>query len=251
MKLQFWLSKIREVLTVDALETEVFLGKDSPQSLSKRLATSKLADPALRKALWDGGQAAVMASDDPMIRYVLATDATARAARKAYEDAVTGPTDRAQQRIAHARFAAYGESVYPDATFSLRLSYGVVAGWTYHGKTVPATTRFGGVYERATGQDPFALSQRWIDARSKLNPDTVFNVSTTNDITGGNSGSPLINAKGEIIGAVFDGNIHSLGGAFAYDPALNRGVAVTTAAETEALEKVYGETALVKELMER
>jgi hypothetical protein len=251
LKLQFWLTKIREVLTVDALETETFLGKESPQSLSKRLAGSRLADPAVRKTLWDGGQAAVAASDDPMIRYVLATDPTARAARKAYEDAVTGPTDRAQQRIAHARFAVYGVSVYPDATFSLRLSYGAIAGWTYHGKTIPAATRFGGLYERATGQDPFALPQRWIDAKGRLNPDTVFNISTTNDITGGNSGSPLINAEGEVVGAMFDGNIHSLGGAFAYDPALNRGVAVTAAAETEALEKVYGETALVKELTEK
>jgi len=249
MKLQFWLTKIREVLTVDSLAAESFLGKDSPQTLSRRLATSKLADPALRKALWEGGMAAVQASDDPMIRFVLVTDATSRAARKAYEEAVTGPTDRAQQRIAHARFAAYGDSVYPDATFSLRLSYGVVAGWTYHGKTVPPITRLAGLYDRATGEDPFALAPRWIDAQSRLNLDTAFDISTTNDITGGNSGSPLIDAKGEIIGAVFDGNIHSLGGAFAYDGTLNRGVAVTTAAETEALEKVYGQGALVRELM--
>jgi hypothetical protein len=249
MKLRFWLTKIREVLTVDALETEVFLGKDSPESLSKRLGGSKLADPTVRKALWDGGEAAILASDDPMIRFVLATDATSRAARKAYEDAVTGPTDRAQQRIAQARFAVFGDSVYPDATFSLRLSYGAVEGWTYHGKTIPPVTRFAGLYDRATGQDPFALAPRWIAAKDKLNLDTVFDVSTTNDITGGNSGSPLINAKGEIVGAMFDGNIHSLGGAFAYDEKLNRGVAVTTAAETEALEKVYGDTTLVEELM--
>jgi hypothetical protein len=251
LKLQYWLTKIREVLTVDSLEAETFLGKDSPQALSKRLVTSKLADPAVRKALWDGGQAAILASDDPLIRFVLATDPTARAARKAYEEAVTGPTDRAQQRIAHARFVVYGDSVYPDATFSLRLSYGAIAGWTYHGKAIPAATRFGGLYARATGQDPFALPPRWLDAKNSLNPDTVFDIATTVDITGGNSGSPLINAKGEMIGAVFDGNIHSLGGAFAYDEALNRGVAVTAAAETEALEKVYGETTLVRELTEK
>jgi Peptidase S46 len=186
-----------------------------------------------------------------MIRFVLATDQSSRSARKAYEEAVTGPTDRAQQRIAHARFVVYGDSVYPDATFSLRLSYGTVAGWTYHGKTVPPVTYFSGLYDRATGEDPFALAPRWAEAKGRLNLDTVFDVSTTNDITGGNSGSPLINAKGELIGAVFDGNIHSLGGAFAYDGTLNRGVAVTTAAETEALEKVYGQRALVNELMGR
>jgi hypothetical protein len=249
MKLRFWLAKLREVLTVDSPYTKAVLGKESPETLSDRLATSKLGDPAVRKALWDGGEAAVQASDDPMIRFVVATDPEARAVRKAYEDRVTGPTDRAQQQVAKARFGIYGESIYPDATFSLRLSYGSIAGWTYHDDTVPSMTRLGGLYERATGQDPFALPQRWLDARSKLNPDTVFDISTTNDIVGGNSGSPLINAKGEIIGAMFDGNIHSLGGAFAYDPALNRGVAVTTAAETEALQKVYGQTALVKELM--
>ena len=205
----------------------------------------------MRKALWDGGLAAIQASNDPMIRFVLTTDPAARAVRKAYEDAVTGPTDRAQQRIAHARFVVYGDSVYPDATFSLRLSYGAVSGWTYHGKTIPPSTRFAGLYDRATGEDPFALAPRWIDAKSQLNPDTVFDVSTTNDITGGNSGSPMINAKGELIGAMFDGNIHSIGGDFAYDANLNRAVAVTTAAETEALEKVYGEKALVNELMGR
>ncbi|HEX4183714.1 MAG TPA: S46 family peptidase [Caulobacteraceae bacterium] len=251
MKLQFWLAKLREVLTVDSPYTKAVLGKDSPESLSARLATSKLGDPAVRKVLWDGGDAAVQASDDPMIRFALAADPAARGVRKAYEGRVTGPTDRAQQRIAKARFAIYGQSVYPDATFSLRLSYGAIAGWTYHDETIPPVTRVGGLYERATGEPPFALPQRWLDAKSRLDLETVFDVSTTNDITGGNSGSPLINAKGEIIGAMFDGNIHSLGGAFAYDPALNRGVAVTTAAETEALQKVYGETALVKELTAR
>jgi hypothetical protein len=251
LKLEFWLTKLREILTVDSLEAQTFLGRESPQTLSRRLAASTLADPLVRKSLWEGGLTAVQASDDPMIRFVLATDPAARGIRKAYEDAVTGPTDRAQQRIARARFAVYGDSVYPDATFSLRLSYGTVAGWTYHGKTVAPITRMAGLFDRATGEEPFALAPRWLEARSRLDPNTAFDVSTTNDITGGNSGSPLINAKGEIIGAVFDGNIHSLGGAFAYDEALNRGVAVTTAAETEALEKVYGQSELVKELMGR
>jgi hypothetical protein len=179
---------------------------------------------------------------------VLATDEVSRAVRRAYEARVTGPSDRAQQQIAKARFAVYGTSIYPDATFSLRLSYGRIAGWTEKGRAVPPFTYFRGLYERATGQPPFDLAPRWTAARARLNLDTVFDISTTNDIIGGNSGSPLINARGEVIGAIFDGNIHSLGGAFAYDPQLNRAVAVSTAAITEALQKVYGNAALVQEL---
>ena len=192
--------------------------------------------------------AAVAASDDPLIRYVLSTDPTARVLRKAVDDRVAAPIQGAQARIAKARFAIYGTSIYPDATFTLRLSYGKIAGWTIHDHTVPPFTYFAGLYERATGEPPFQLTQRWIEAQPKLNPDTVFDISNSTDIIGGNSGSPLINARGEVIGAIFDGNIYSLGGAFAYDPQLNRAVAVSTASITEALEKVYGDQALVREL---
>jgi hypothetical protein len=248
LTLEFWLSKSREYMTADAPGTKLLLGKDSPEDLSARLARSKLGDPALRKALWDGGLAAVMASDDPMIRFVLKIDPEARRLRTAYDDQVTGPTTQAAEKIAKARFAIYGTSIYPDATFTLRLSYGKIAGWTYRGVTVPPFTEFAGLYERATGQDPFQLDARWVRAKDKLTPSTVFDISTTNDIIGGNSGSPLINAKGEVIGAVFDGNIHSLGGDYGYDPVLNRAVAVSTASISEALRKVYGEDALAQEL---
>ena len=251
LQLEFWLSKVREYLTADAPETKALLGSGSPEALSARLAASRLGDPAVRKALWDGGLPAVQASTDPLIRYVLLTDAVARELRRSYEAQVAGPTDRAAEAIARARFAAYGSSVYPDATFSLRLTYGTVQGWTYEGRTVEPFTRLGGLYDRATGQPPFDLPQRWLDAKSKLDLNTVFDLSTSNDIIGGNSGSPLIDARGEVIGAIFDGNIHSLGGAFGYDPALNRAVAVSTAAITEALTKVYGQTALVAELTGR
>jgi hypothetical protein len=248
LKLEFWLTKVREYLTADAPETKAILGKDSPEDLSKRLAASRLADPGYRKQLWDGGLAAVQASDDPLIQFVLATDPTARAVRKAYDAQVNAVTDRAQQRIAQARFAAYGTGVYPDATFTLRLSYGRIAGWTYQGKTVEPFTHFKGLYERATGKPPFALTPKWIAAQGVLNPDTVFDMAASIDIIGGNSGSPLIDAKGQVIGAVFDGNIYSLGGAFAYDGSINRGVIVSTAAITEALEKVYQDPELVREL---
>lgn len=247
--LGFWLSKTREYLTADDPATKLILGKESPEGLATRLVSgSKLGDPAVRKALWDGGLAAIQASDDPMIQFVLKTDAPARAIRKTWDAEVAGPTDSAAARVAAARFGVYGDAVYPDATFTLRLSYGKVAGWTWRGVTVPAFTTFAGLYDRATGAEPFELAPRWIAAKDKLNPDTVFDFVTTNDIIGGNSGSPVINAKGEILGAAFDGNIHSLGGNYGYDGALNRTVVVSSAAATEALDKVYGQAALVKEL---
>jgi hypothetical protein len=251
VKLEFWLTKLREYLTADAPEVAVYLGKDSPETLSRALRASKLADPALRKQLWDGGMAAIRASNDPMIEYVLRTDAAARAVRKEFETRVEGPIDRAAERIAKARFAVYGTSVYPDATFSLRLSYGKVTGWQEYGRTVPAFTHYRGLFTRATGQPPFDLAPRWIGAENKVNPDTVFNISTDNDILGGNSGSPLINARGEVVGAAFDGNIWSLGGSFAYDPAMNRTVSVSTASVTEALTKIYNQPALLAELTAR
>ncbi|MES2896313.1 MAG: S46 family peptidase [Pseudomonadota bacterium] len=250
--LGFWLSKTREYLTADDDAVKALLGKESPEGLAARAVKgSKLADPAVREALWDGGLAALEASDDPIIELVLRNDPAARAVRKVWETEVAAPTDRAAERIARARFAAYGDAVYPDATFTLRLSYGKVAGWTHRGTAFPATTNFAGLYERATGAEPFELAPRWIEAKDKVNPDTVYNFVTTNDVIGGNSGSPVVSAKGEVLGAAFDGNIHSLGGAYGYDGTINRTVVVATSAATEALAKVYGQTNLVKELTGR
>jgi len=247
--LEFWLSKAREYLTADDPNTQLLLGRESPEALSARLAKgSRLGDPAVRKALWEGGLQAVTASTDPMIQYVLRIDPQARALRAAYDEQVTGPTARAAEKIARARFAIYGDSLYPDATFTLRLSYGKIAGWTYRGVTVQPFTTFAGLWGRATGDEPFDLDARWIAAKDRLNPATVFDISSTNDIIGGNSGSPLIDARADVIGAVFDGNIHSLGGDYGYDGAINRTVTVSTAAITEALRKVYGAAALADEL---
>jgi hypothetical protein len=246
--LEFWLSKSREYLTADNPYTKLLLGRDSPEHLATVLATSKLGDAAVRKQLWDGGWAAVQASNDPMIKYVLSIDPEARKLRTEWDNRVEGPISAASEKIAKARFAAFGDTIYPDATFTLRLSYGKIAGWTHNGATVPPFTYFKGLYERATGKAPFDLDPRWIAAKDKLDLSTVFDISTTNDIIGGNSGSPLINAKGEVIGAVFDGNIHSLGGDYGYDPALNRSVAVSAAAVSEALRKVYHADALADEL---
>jgi hypothetical protein len=246
--LEFWLSKSREYLTADNPYTHLLLGRDSPEDLSARLAQSKLGDAAVRKQLWDGGWAAIQASKDPMIQYVLRIDPEARKLRTEWNNRVDGPISAASEKIAKARFAAFGDTIYPDATFTLRLSYGKIDGWTHNGTVVPPFTYFKGLYERATGKPPFELDPRWAAAESSLNPNTVFDISTTNDIIGGNSGSPLINAKGEVIGAIFDGNIYSLGGDYGYDPTLNRAVSVSTAAVSEALRKVYHAGALADEL---
>jgi hypothetical protein len=249
--LGFWLSKTREYLTADDPDVKALLGAESPEALAHRLVSgTRLGDPGVRKALWDGGQTAIEASTDPLIRFVAANDAVGRKLRALWEDAVSGPSDEAAGRIAQARFAVYGRGAYPDATFTPRLTYGQVAGWTYRAVKVEPFTRISGLYARATGADPFALPQNWLKARTALNGDTVFDLSTTNDITGGNSGSPLIDAKGEVIGAVFDGNIHSLGGDYAYDGAVNRAVAVSATAIAAALDKVYDDQALLAELRE-
>jgi V8-like Glu-specific endopeptidase len=246
--LRFWLSKTREYLTVDHPSVKAMLGKESPEALADRLISgTKLADPAFR------AQALAMtpeqlAAADPLLAFVLANDDTAQATGDQWAAAVTAPTARAAEKVAQARFAVYGDNLYPDATFSLRLSYGRVEGWTYRGVTVPAFTYIGGLYERATGSEPFNAAKAFLDAESRVNKDVVYDFVSTNDIIGGNSGSPVINAEGEVIGAAFDGNIHSLGGAYGYDGTLNRTVSVSTAAITEVLRTVYPQPRLLEEL---
>ena len=250
--LSFWLSKTREYLGADSPQVKALLGRDSPEQLADRLVTgTKLADPAARKALFDGGMAAVRASKDPLIQFVLRNDPAARALRTAYAQKVDAPVTAAQAKLARARFAAYGAGNYPDATFTLRISYGKVDGWTERGAKVPYRTTLAGLYERATGQEPFVLAKGYAAAKARLDMATTFDFVTTNDIIGGNSGSPVIAKDGSVIGAAFDGNIHSLGGNFGYDPLLNRTVVVSTQAVQQALEKVYPAPALVRELAAR
>jgi hypothetical protein len=247
--LVLWLSKTREYLTVDNPLVRHLLGSESPQALAARLVSgTHLADPKVRETLWRGGEAAIAASDDPLIRFVRATDPDARALRTRYEQEVEGPITRGQEKLARARFKVLGDSVYPDATFTLRLSYGSVHGWTYQGQSVTPFTNFGGLYERATDSEPFRLPQRWLAARDRIDPQTPLDVATDNDIIGGNSGSPLIDREGRVVGAIFDGNIHSLGGEFGFDPRLNRAIAVLTAAIGPALRNVYALPALADEL---
>ena len=247
--LELWLSKAREYLTADNPSIKRLLGAESPEGIAARgIAGTKLDDKAVREALIKGGKAAVDASNDPLIVLARRAETDARALSVRMNQEVNGPLSQAAEKIAKARFAVYGADVYPDATFTLRLSYGVVKGWTYAGVNVPSTTTIGGYFERASGEFPFVAAPSWLAAKPNLNLATPFNISTTNDIIGGNSGSPLIDRQGRVVGAAFDGNIHSLGGNYAYDGRLNRTVSVTTAAITEALTKVYKADRLVTEL---
>ena len=243
------LSKAREYLGADDPETKMLLGKESPEGLAQRLvAGTKLADPAVRKALWDGGKAAIDASKDPMIVYARRIDANARAVDKRYDALVDAPTTAAQAKLADARFAAYGNTLYPDATFTLRISYGKVLGWDERGTPVPTRTLISGTYDRATGAEPFDLAPAFVTNRSRIDKNVTYDFVTTNDIIGGNSGSPVIDRNGMVIGAAFDGNIHSIGGNYGYDPVLNRTVVVSAAAVEEALEHIYPAPALAAEL---
>jgi hypothetical protein len=168
--------------------------------------------------------------------------------RKRYEDDVEAVVKEKGELIAKAKFEIYGTSVYPDATFTLRLSYGQVKGWNENGTEVAPITTFGGAFARDTGKDPFALPKSWLSAKGRLNLETPFDFCTTNDIIGGNSGSPVINKEGEVIGLIFDGNLPSLGGDYGFDETSNRAVAVHSAALVESLDKVYGAKRIVDEL---
>ncbi len=243
------LSKAREYLGVDDPDSRLLLGKESPEELAQRLVSgSKLADPAYRKQLWEGGLEAIEASDDPMIAYALRLNPRQRELEKLVDEKYAGPLTAASAKLADARFAAYGDTLYPDATFTLRINYGQVKGWVERGAEVPFATTLGGTFDRATGAPPFDLAPAYAANQDKIDPNVTYDFVTTNDIIGGNSGSPVIDRAGTVIGAAFDGNIHSLGGNYGYDPVLNRSVTVSAAAVQEALEVIYPAPALVKEL---
>jgi len=249
LTLSFSLERMREWLGQDYPAVRRLLSKESPDELATRLiAETKLDDAGFRKRLWDGGKAAVEASHDPMIELVRSIDADARLIRKQYEDEVEAPTNAAATRIAAARFRVYGTNSYPDATFTPRLNYGTVQGWVENGALVDPFTQLDRAFERATGSTPFKIPASWMRAKAQLDMHTPFCISTSNDIVGGNSGSPLINASGKIVGLMFDGNIHSIAGRYWFNPEINRAVAVHPAIIREALAKVYDAKQLLTEL---
>jgi hypothetical protein len=234
----------------DPLVFKVLAGKTPLSRAMELIAGSKLLDVAARRAL-AADPKALAASKDPLIELARMIDPTARQWRKKFEDEVEGPVKAAQTQIQAARNAKGALDTYPDATFTLRLSFGKVAGYEENGKKIPPWTTFGGLYAKSDAErnaTPWFLPKKWVMARDKLKEKTPMNLATTNDIIGGNSGSPVINRAGELVGLIFDGNIQSLAGNFAYDERYNRAISVAAPALLEALEVVYGAGELVKEL---
>ncbi|HYE85439.1 MAG TPA: S46 family peptidase, partial [Vicinamibacterales bacterium] len=233
------------------LVTQILGGKTPQAKAAELVAGTKMGDPATRKELFAGGKSAVDASTDPFIQLAKLIDPRARELRTKYDNEVLGVERDAYAKIAQAVFAAQGDAAYPDGTFTLRLSYGQVKGYMENGKAVTPFTEIRGLFIRGDQhkhKPPYKIADSWMNARAALKPTTPYNFVSTNDIVGGNSGSPVINVKGELVGLIFDGNIQSLPGYFIYDAAVNRAVSVDARGMLEALRVVYKANALADEL---
>ncbi|GHT46334.1 hypothetical protein FACS189454_07320 [Planctomycetales bacterium] len=238
---------------VNGQELFLKLYPQSPKETAiKLIFGSKVRDVAERKRLAEGGTKAILESTDPMIKLAVQVDEVARTARKFYDIKFEAPMTAAYAELAKKRFEKLGTSVYPDATFTLRLSYGVVRGYKdENGTEIDSATNIAGMFDRAEKQrlkEPFDPPKSWKDGKSKLNLNTAFNLVTTNDIIGGNSGSPLINTKGEVVGLAFDGNIYSLSNNFVYSEVQSRCVSVHADVIMESLRKIYGANRIADEL---
>lgn len=252
LKLTDSLGFMVELLGADnPLVKQVLAGKTPEARANELIEGTKLGDPAYRKELAAGGMNAIEDSTDPMILVAREIDVKGRELRKRFESEVTGVERANYAKIARALFETEGTNLYPDATFTLRLSYGTVAGYTENGKKIPPFTTIGGLFARSEQfkrQFPYNLPQRWTDKKSALDLNTPFNFVSTNDIIGGNSGSPTINQNRELVGLIFDGNIQSLVGDFMYDSAVNRAISVDSRGMLEVLKKVFNANEVVAEL---
>jgi hypothetical protein len=249
LNFSFSLERMREWLGPDYPLVHRLFARQSPQGLATQLiAETQLDDAALRRRLWESGSSAVAASRDPMIELARSIDPDARALRQQYENEVEAPLAAAAARIAALRFKLYGTQIYPDATFTLRINVGSVQGWLQDGVAVQPVTYLDRTFERASGAPPFKIPDAWLRVKEQLDMRTPFCMATSNDIVGGDSGSPLLDASGRLIGLIFDGNIHSVAGRYWFDPANNRAVALHPAMIREALDKVYHAEYLLSEL---
>jgi len=252
LKLADSLGFMVELLGADQpLVKQILNGKTPDVRAAELIDGTKLKDPAARKEIAAGGAKAIETSTDPMIVLARTIDAKARELRSRYENEVTGVERANYARIARARFETEGTKLYPDATFTLRLSYGAVKGYMENGKQVTPYTTLGGLYDRSTqfkAEFPYNLPSRWTEKKSAINLSTPFNFVSTNDIIGGNSGSPTINQNAELVGLIFDGNIQSLVGDFIYDESVNRAISVDSRGMLEVLRKVFNADEVVAEL---
>ena len=252
LKLADSLAFMIELLGADnALAKQIMNGKTPEVRAAELIAGTKLKDVAARKELATGGLKAIEASTDPMIVLARTIDPKARELRKRFESEVSAVERANYAKIARARFDTEGTKLYPDATFTLRLSYGTVKGYTENGKQVTPFTTLGGLYERSANfkaEFPYNLPPRWTEKKSAVNLSTPFNFVTTDDIIGGNSGSPTINKNAELIGLIFDGNIQSLVGDYIYDESVNRAISVDARGMIEVLRKVFDANEIADEL---
>jgi hypothetical protein len=237
----------------DELVGRVLHGRPPAEVARQLVQGTRLADVEVRKRLAEGGMTAIEASDDPMIHLAIAVDAEARRLRKIQEDEIEGVEAANYAIIARALFETQGDSMYPDATFTLRLAFGVVKGYEGDGNAIAPYTTIGGAFEHAGAhgdKPPYELPNSWIQAREsgKLHLDTPFNFVSTADIIGGNSGSPVVNRQNQVVGLIFDGNIQSLVLDFGYDDRQARAVSVDSRGIIEALRNIYHADRLVEEL---
>lgn len=252
VKLADSLGNMAEVIGEDSEMVQKVLAGKSPRDRAAELVQgTKLRDVAVRKRIAEGGIKAIEDSNDPMIQLARMIDPESRRIRLMFEQQVNESQRQAYGKIANARFAVYGSSIYPDATFTLRLAFGEAKGYVEEGKQVPWATTMGGTYEHAAAhnnKEPFELPAVWNERKSQINASTPFNFVSTADIIGGNSGSPVINRQGELVGIIFDGNIESLVLDYIYTDQTARAVAVHSAGILEALRKIYGANRLVQEI---
>ncbi|WP_235963899.1 S46 family peptidase [Tautonia rosea] len=248
--LTYW----RDTVGADDPVVQRVLGDREPEEVARSLVEgTKLGDVKVRKMMAKGGSEAIAASDDPMIALAVAVDPESRAVRKIWEDDVEGVESAQYGRIAKALFESLGDAIYPDATFTLRLAFGTVAGWEEDGETIPPYTQVEGLFEKAETKgnvDPYHVPESWVEAKEsgRLDLSTPMNFVSTADIIGGNSGSPVVDREGKVVGLIFDGNIHSLILDFGYDDTLARAVSVDSRVIAEALKSVYQADALLNEL---
>jgi len=233
------------------LVVRVLAGKSPEERASELVRGSRLVDVGVRRQLAEGGTSALASADDPLIRLAQELEREYRSLRTRYEDEVQAVETSAYAEIAKAKFETEGDSVYPDATFTLRMSFGPISGYTVDGKQIEPYTSLGGMYERSADRndrEPFALNDRWAERKARVNLSTPYNFVCTADIIGGNSGSPVVNTDGEVIGIIFDGNIQSLIGRYAYDDRVARAVSVDSRAIIEAMRNVYDAGFLADEI---